>query len=1318
MVRSDRFTRAAILSVGLALILGHTERRVAAAGTDALPYSAGFLVTGDYVVGGVDLTPQANRPDPVTGLATGTITIGGVPNDADIVAAYLYWEAIFTPKCLQSNPDGSCAQWLNPADSARFNGNPISPTARKATSFRLNSLDGNPATCWGAAGSSTATLTMYRADVLPLLPKRLDANNEWTGKYYANQSHTVSLPETHGNRAIQSAGATLVIVYRDPTQPLRKIVIFDGAYAQPDAAGIALSQNLRGYYESASSKSESAKLTHIVGTGGNNHTESVWFGSKQVSTGDPFPQTSPSSDRSWANPTYDVTQLMPGTDYHDGYGETATTTIRVDKPNPKACRASAAVIFSTAVADVDGDGIPDGLEDAAGGLYDPPTRANPRGDALPNLNAMGANSGHKDLFVEFNAMQAAPWTTYGTGTGTGTVTDQSGHNHLPTPDVLEMLGEAYYSHGITPHFDVGDTTTYHNLGPSYACPPDGCADDHHYPKYLVPSLYARGGELINEAACASGDSTSLRCQFSAYPGTVGWKVGLQVYRDEPVGDSGEELTKTQIDATWNAGTHRRRFDRNRRDYFHYVLLAHARGKPKSAFPCLDVNNNPTSYTNGVCSVRDNPDFHVPLSASGVANLPGGNVLITLGLWDNFVGTPFVQASTLLHELGHNLGLWHGGQPAVWGDKALGTVSYIEPNCKPNYLSSMSYLFQVHGLMDADGGIHLDYSSSAQNALNETALNDGPLGPPLAQYLPTWYAPSGSPLAQSIGGSPASRFCNGALFDPAAPPASMTRVEAFSTDASIDWDGDPATGTATNLNVNFDGNAAGQGVLTSALYGFDDWSNLRLDQIGGGRHEKKYSDGNFSTLSAGDFLDLGSGDFLDIGSGDYLDLGSGDFLDIASGDYLDLGSGDFLDIGSGDFLDIGSGDFLDIGSGDFLDIGSGDFLDIASGDFLDLASGSSQELDYDVARTMGRAAPYGLTACVIGTTGCAAAQPFDPLYHRVSLSWAAPTVGQPVQYHVLRKRGNAASSYPFVEVGTSPATTSIDTTELPNGVQFTYAIKAEYADVTPHATSGTSNPRTITAIDDAPVAVGDSYTVSAGATTNIPAVSGVLTNDTDDDSTPPAIRAVIASGPSHGSVTLNTDGSFSYTPAANFAGNDSFTYVANDGSWSGDATVPMSGNSAPATVAILVRYRFVNVQNVPPSAGQTVSDDSVLKWQYTNAAGTALNSAAASPEILVSPVSVSGPLPPGWKGDFTVSAPGDGDIWVSPTPYNNYTWQFNWQLTYTDASGTHCALPAGTYLVQIKSNQTGQTDPNMTNTDGTIGAEIVIVIKPDGRERDE
>ena len=61
--------------------------------------------------------------------------------------------------------------------------------------------------------------------------------------------------------------------------------------------------------------------------------------------------------------------------------------------------------------------------------------------------------------------------------------------------------------------------------------------------------------------------------------------------------------------------------------------------------------------------------------------------------------------------------------------------------------------------------------------------------------------------------------------------------------------------------------------------------------------------------------------------------------------------------------------------------------------------------------------------------------------------------------------------------------------------------------------------------------------------NVPA-PGVLGNDTDVEGDP--LTAIKVSDPLHGTLTLNADGSFTYTPNGNFNGNDSFTYKANDG----------------------------------------------------------------------------------------------------------------------------------------------------------------------------
>jgi len=57
-------------------------------------------------------------------------------------------------------------------------------------------------------------------------------------------------------------------------------------------------------------------------------------------------------------------------------------------------------------------------------------------------------------------------------------------------------------------------------------------------------------------------------------------------------------------------------------------------------------------------------------------------------------------------------------------------------------------------------------------------------------------------------------------------------------------------------------------------------------------------------------------------------------------------------------------------------------------------------------------------------------------------------------------------------------------------------------------------------------------------------SGVMANDTDDDGS--ALSASLVSGPANGTLTFNTNGSFDYTPDADFNGVDTFTYKVNDG----------------------------------------------------------------------------------------------------------------------------------------------------------------------------
>ncbi|MBM0171439.1 Ig-like domain-containing protein, partial [Altererythrobacter sp. C41] len=110
--------------------------------------------------------------------------------------------------------------------------------------------------------------------------------------------------------------------------------------------------------------------------------------------------------------------------------------------------------------------------------------------------------------------------------------------------------------------------------------------------------------------------------------------------------------------------------------------------------------------------------------------------------------------------------------------------------------------------------------------------------------------------------------------------------------------------------------------------------------------------------------------------------------------------------------------------------------------------------------------------------------------------------------------------------------------------------------------------TVTGTNDAPAAVADSYTVDEDNTLTIAAAAGVLANDSDPDGD--ALSAIVVAGPANGTLTLSPDGSFVYTPDANYTGPDSFTYRANDGTTDSaavtvDITVT-SANDAPMAVA--------------------------------------------------------------------------------------------------------------------------------------------------------
>ena len=100
--------------------------------------------------------------------------------------------------------------------------------------------------------------------------------------------------------------------------------------------------------------------------------------------------------------------------------------------------------------------------------------------------------------------------------------------------------------------------------------------------------------------------------------------------------------------------------------------------------------------------------------------------------------------------------------------------------------------------------------------------------------------------------------------------------------------------------------------------------------------------------------------------------------------------------------------------------------------------------------------------------------------------------------------------------------------------------------------------TIGATNDAPVSTADAYSTDEDTALVVPAV-GVLVNDSDADDD--NLSAVLVSDVANGTLVLNDDGSFTYTPNADFTGADSFTYKANDGTTDGNTvTVDITVNA--------------------------------------------------------------------------------------------------------------------------------------------------------------
>lgn len=261
--------------------------------------------------------------------------------------------------------------------------------------------------------------------------------------------------------------------------------------------------------------------------------------------------------------------------------------------------------------------------------------------------------------------------------------------------------------------------------------------------------------------------TTFGSTFSATDFNLGQGSAVVIY--EPC------VTMDQTTCTSNTSSRRSIYDwkseymdLRRRSIFHYLLMGNSQNANGSA------------------------------GSSGLAEAPGNDFLVTMGNWGfaTTSGSPLnqlinMQASTLMHELGHNLGLDHGGNEST--------------NYKPNYWSIMNYLYQLNGL---------DQSPNASTAFQRWRREKGDGSPALCSLS---NSPCGSPsqFIMSYSDGTSSNLNESALSEAA-------NIGRGTTGGSYaDWN---LNGSLTGGTISRDLN--GDSSFTT-LTDYNDWANLNF-----------------------------------------------------------------------------------------------------------------------------------------------------------------------------------------------------------------------------------------------------------------------------------------------------------------------------------------------------------------------------------------------------------------------------------------------------------------------------------------------------------
>jgi len=223
------------------------------------------------------------------------------------------------------------------------------------------------------------------------------------------------------------------------------------------------------------------------------------------------------------------------------------------------------------------------------------------------------------------------------------------------------------------------------------------------------------------------------------------------------------------------------------------------------------------------------------------------------------------------------------------------------------------------------------------------------------------------------------------------------------------------------------------------------------------------------------------------------------------------------------------------------------------------------------------------------------------------------------------------------------------------------------------------------VNDGAAVQNDSYAMEEDGTLEVDAASGVLANDADPDGD--ALSVALLAGPGYGTLILNLDGSFTYTPDANFFGTDSFTYVVHDG-W--EASSPAS-----ATIAVAA------VDDAPLAADDAYEAAAGETLTVAASQGVLANDGDADGDVLTA-VLASAPV----YGSLTLNTDGSFS-YVSPS-----TLVASDSFSYTVTAGGETSAPA-TVVITVAQPDLAQVRLEVASTDGTpvsaveVGQTLVV-----------